>query len=107
MRVLLDENFDRRLKRSFDDEFEVVTVPERGWSGKKNGALLRAAEQEFDVLVTMDRSMEHQQNLGTFDLGIVLVTAKSNRRRDVTPAVPEMNRVLRQIRSGELLVVST
>lgn len=37
MRVLLDENLDRRLKESFDEELEVLTVIERGWSGKKNG----------------------------------------------------------------------
>ena len=92
MRVLLDENVDRWLRRLLDDEFEVVTVPERGWSGKKNGNLLRAAEQEFNALVTMDRSMEHQQNLDAFDLGIVLITARSNRRRDVMPAMPEVNR---------------
>ena len=106
MRVLLDENVDRGLKHSFDDEFEVVTVPERGWSGKKNGNLLRAAEQEFDALVTMDRSMEHQQSLSAFDLGIVLITAKSNRRRDVAPAMAEVNRSLRQVHQGELLIVS-
>lgn len=106
MRVLLDESVDRWLRRLLDDEFEVVTVPERGWSGKKNGALLHAAEQEFDALVTMDRSMEHQQNLGAFDLGIVLITAKSNRRRDVMLTMPKVNRALRRIRSGELLVVS-
>ena len=78
MRVLLDENVNRRLKPSFDDEFDVTTVVERGWSGKKNGELLSAAEQEFDALVTMDRSMEHQQNLPAFDLGVVLIMARSN-----------------------------
>ena len=105
MRVLLDENVDRGLKHLFNDEFEVVTVPERGWSGKKNGNLLRAAEQEFDALVTMDRSMEHQQNLVAFDLGIVLITARSNRRRDVMPAIPKVNRALRQVQAGELIVI--
>ncbi|MDQ2695700.1 MAG: DUF5615 family PIN-like protein, partial [Pseudomonadota bacterium] len=63
MRVLLDENLDRRLKRAFESDFDVVTVTERGWSGKTNGELLRLAEVEFDVLVTMDRGIEHQQNL--------------------------------------------
>jgi len=61
MHVLLDENVDRRLKQSLDDEFEILTVTECGWSGKKNGELLRVAEQEFDALLTMDRNMEHQQ----------------------------------------------
>ncbi len=105
MRVLLDENVDRRLKRLFDDEFEVVTVPERGWIGKQNGDLLRAAGQEFEALVTMDRSMEHQQNLNAFDIGVVLIVARSNRRRDVAPAWPDVNRALRRVRPGELLVV--
>ena len=40
MRVLLDENVDRKLKRAFDAEHEVVTVQEHGWGGKKNGELL-------------------------------------------------------------------
>ena len=106
MRVLLDENVDRRLKRLFDEQFEVTTVVERGWSGKKNSELLRAAEREFDALVTMDRNMEHQQNLSTFDLGVVLITAKSNQRSEVESAIPQVNSALRQIRSGGLVVVA-
>ena len=106
MRVLLDENVDRRLKKSFDDSFEVTTVTERGWSGRKNGELLHAAEREFDALVTMDRNMEHQQNLGRVDLGVVLISAKSNRRRDVESAMPKVNQALQHIQAGELLLVS-
>lgn len=107
MRVLLDENVDRRLKRSFDDDFEVTTVTERRWSGMKNGELLRAAEREYDALVTMDRNMEHQQNLGSVDLGVVLISARSNRRHDVEPVMPEVNRALRRVRSGELTTVTS
>jgi predicted nuclease of predicted toxin-antitoxin system len=106
MRVLLDENVDRRLKRLFDDEFEVETVTERGWSGKSNSELLRMAEQEFDALITMDRNMEHQQDLSRFKLGVVLITAKSNQRSDVEPALPEVNRALKRIQSGKLAVVA-
>lgn len=106
MRVLLDENVDRRLKKSFDDNFEVTTVTERGWSGKKNGELLRAAEREFDVLATIDRNMEHQQNLSSVELGVVLISAKSNRRRDLEPVMPEVNRALRRVRAGELTTVT-
>jgi predicted nuclease of predicted toxin-antitoxin system len=94
MRVLLDENIDRRLKQTFDSDFEIVTVTEHGWRGMKNSELLRAAEAEFDALVTMDKGIEHQQNLSRINLGIVLISARSNRRQDVEPAMPEMNRVL-------------
>ena len=36
MRVLLDENLPRQLKRHFSADVEVLTVQERGWSGIKN-----------------------------------------------------------------------
>jgi hypothetical protein len=46
LRVLLDENVDRRLKRAFDEQHEVPTVPELGWAGKKNSELLEAAGKD-------------------------------------------------------------
>ena len=43
MRVLLDEQLDRRLKPLFDPELTVITVAERGWASMPDGELLRAA----------------------------------------------------------------
>jgi Domain of unknown function (DUF5615) len=71
LRVLLDENVDRRLKRTFDEQHEVSTVPARGWAGMKNGELLEEAGKEFDVLLTTDRGIPHQQNLLRFDLAVI------------------------------------
>lgn len=105
MRVLLDEHLDRRLKPLFDRSFEVVTVRERGWGGKQNGALLRAAQAEFDALVTMDQGIEHQQNLGTLALGVVILHAPSNRRQDTAPLIPRVNGLLQAIRPGEVVHV--
>lgn len=68
MRVLLDENLDWRLKRSFDPSFEVTTVRERGLAGVSNGALLRAAADDFDVFVTLDRNLQHQQHISEIDI---------------------------------------
>ena len=55
-RILLDEHLDHLLKELFSAEVEVRTVSEEGWSGKKNGELLRLANQTFDVFVTMDKN---------------------------------------------------
>ena len=107
MRVLLDENMDRRLKRAFDSDFAMMTVTERGWSGKRNGELLRLAEAEFDALVTMDKSIEYQQNLNRIKLGIIIVSARSNRRQDVAPAMPEINKILRTMQAGVVIHVAT
>ena len=55
MRLLLDECMPRRLKREFVGH-EVKTAREAGFAGLKNGALLRAADASFDVLITVDRN---------------------------------------------------
>jgi predicted nuclease of predicted toxin-antitoxin system len=72
MRVLLDECVPRKLKRVLGDH-EVVTVTENGWSGLKNGELLKLAQANFDVFLTMDQNLSFQQNLKRFDIGIVLM----------------------------------
>ena len=102
MRVLLDEQIDWRLKQSFDAEHDVETVRERGWIGKRNGDLLRAAAPVFDVLLTMDRGIEYQQNFPAFEIAVVLVSAKSNRRGDMEPLMPEVNRMLQAVEPGKL-----
>ena len=45
----------------------------------------------------MDRGIEYQQNLSAFDIAVVLISARSNRLRDVEPAMPAVNRVLRGV----------
>jgi hypothetical protein len=55
--VLLDENIDHRLRKDLG-EHDVVTVSSMGWSGLKNGELLRTAEENgIQVFVTGDRTL--------------------------------------------------
>ena len=106
MRVLLDENVDRKLRRSFDAKYEVTTVQERGWGGTENGDLLSLAESEFDVMVTLDTNMRHQQHLPAYDLAVVLITARSNKRSAIEPVMPEVNRLLPTVQPGRLYVIA-
>jgi predicted nuclease of predicted toxin-antitoxin system len=74
MRLLLDENLDWRLRRDLLDH-QVESVPLIGWAGIENGELLRkAVEAEFDVLVTMDSNMVHQQNMRQNAIAVVAIT---------------------------------
>jgi hypothetical protein len=57
MRILLDERVPRRLKHEPGDH-EVWTVPEMGWAGMKNGALLQLGAESFDVLLAVDPKRE-------------------------------------------------
>jgi predicted nuclease of predicted toxin-antitoxin system len=103
LRVLLDENVDRRLKREFAGGHEVVTVAEAGWAGKKNGELLRLAEQEFDALVSTDKGIPHQQDLSRFNLAVVLLRAKSNALEDLAQLMDRVNAALSSIEPGSVV----
>ena len=106
MHVLLDENLDWRLVRYFDADFQVTTVSRQGWNGMRNGELLERATAVFDALVTMDRGIEHQQNLRKYTIGVVLISAKSNRIEDILPAMLRVNEVLREVQPGQVIHVS-
>jgi len=105
MRVLLDENLPRRLLGLLGEDHAAVTVAKAGWKGKKNGELLAAAEGEFDVLLTMDRGIEHQQNLSRFDLAIVRLVAPGNTYEDLAPLMAEVDTAIRRARPGRVLRV--
>jgi hypothetical protein len=105
MRVLLDENLPRRLLGLLDEDLAAVTVAGRGWKGRKNGDLLAAAEEEFDVLLTMDRGIEHQQNLSSFDLAIARLVAPGNTYEDLAPLMEEADAAVRRTRPGRVLRV--
>jgi precorrin-2 methylase len=103
---LLDECLPKKLKREVEADV-VRTVPEVGWASAKNGALLLLAEQEFDVLLTNDRNLEHQQNLGQFDLAVVVLVADTNDIADLRPLMPAANKALKNIKAGEIVYIAT
>jgi hypothetical protein len=75
VKVLLDENLDHALRRLLG-RHEIFTVTYMGWTGLKNGELLRAAEDNgIDVLLTGDQSLKYEQNLIGRRLAIVALSA--------------------------------
>jgi hypothetical protein len=105
MRILLDECAPRPLKRELAD-YEIRTVVEMGWSGKKNGELLRLMSQEgFTILLTPDQNLRYQQNLQQAGVAIVVLVARSNRLPDLVPLIPDVRNVLNTIAPGEVIEV--
>jgi hypothetical protein len=101
MRLLLDEHLPIGLSAELHGH-AVDTVSGRGWTGIKNGELLRRMTGQYDVLVTMDRSIEFQQRLSTLPFGIVLVRARSNRIQDLRPLVPSILSALDAVSPGRI-----
>src|SRR4028119_236060 len=105
MRILLDECVPRPLKRELLD-YEIRTVVEMGWSGKKNGELLRLMSEEgFTILLTTDQNLRYQQNLQQAGVAVVVLAASSNRLPDLLPLVPDTRNVLNTITPGEVIEV--
>ena len=105
MRVLLDECLPRRLRRELPGH-EIVTVAEAGWAGVSNGALLRRAEEAFDVFVTVDRNLSFQQNLSNLRVAVVVLVAISNEFEVLKPLMPEVLRLLPSLRRGRVIRVN-
>jgi hypothetical protein len=104
MRLLLDECVPKRLRLELGGH-EVRTVFEAGWTGVKNGALLRAAEGSFEVLLTVDQGIEHQQNLTGLQIGVVIMVAPSNDIDDLRGLLPSVIEALGRIQPGQIIRV--
>lgn len=87
MKIILDECVPSIVKRGLPGR-DIITVQEVGWAGIKNGELLRRVAVEFDVFITSDKNLRHQQNLSAFDLAIILLPSNQ---------VPVVNALLSDI----------
>lgn len=95
----------RKLRRDLS-EFFVRTAQEQGWSAFKNGALLREASTSFDVLVTIDQNVRHQQNVTRFNIGLVAIEVPDTRLMYIRQLLPELRAAIARVRPGEIIIVT-
>jgi Domain of unknown function (DUF5615) len=74
LRILFDKNVPVGV-RQFLTTHDVRTLAEMGWPLQlENGELLELAEASgFELLVTADQNIRHQQNLGGRKLALVVL----------------------------------
>lgn len=104
MRILIDECLPKKLKQQLV-RYSVSTVQEIGWSGLKNGELLRRAENEFDVWLTADQNVKSQQNLNRFDIAVVVLVAPQNKLEMLLPLMPQLHDILQHIELHQLVYI--
>jgi predicted nuclease of predicted toxin-antitoxin system len=108
MKVLIDECAPKALKTFLTKHgHESLTVQEAGWAGKQNGQLLKLAETDFDVLVTVDTNLRYQQNLEGRRIAIVILQSPSNRLEHVRQYFPACVLALGRIKPGEIVQVGS
>lgn len=107
MRILLDECLPKDLAKKLLGQ-EVKTVPEAGWASISNGKLLRliAESGKFDLFLTMDKNLPHQNKVRELPFSIVVLRAKSNRLEHVFPFAQVLLRRLDEFKPGHVHLLS-
>ena len=73
MKILFDQGTPRTRRHSLAARL-VDTASERGRSDLDNGDLLQAAEDEgYDLLITTDQNIRHQQDLANRNIAILVL----------------------------------
>ncbi len=105
MKILLDECLPVRLKKLLK-EFDVFSVSEMGWKSLENGNLLKAAvENNFDVFLTVDKKLEYQQNLNSFNIAVVVFTVARNKIELLSPLIPKFEQISSKLEKGKSTII--
>ncbi len=103
MRILFDHGTPKGLARTLVGH-SVELTKSRGWDTLTNGELLSAAEQAgFDILITTDKSLPHQQNLRSRRIAVIVLGVA--RWRLIKRMVPRILAALGDMRPGTYEVV--
>jgi len=74
MRILLDQNTPAPLRYALLGH-QVETAYEKGWAKLSNGDLIAEAESAgFDLLITSDQGIPHQQNWAGRNLSLLVLS---------------------------------
>ena len=91
MRILFDNGTPRQLRRQLFGH-DVEEAREHGWDAVSNGELLdRAEEAGYEVLITTDQDIQHQQNMSNRRVAVVVL---------MNTAWPRISRRTEAIRSA-------
>lgn len=105
MKIFLDHCVPKRLLRLLS-EHEVKTAYQMDWAAKKNGELLKLVANEFEVFLTVDQNLQHQQNLASSSLRFIVLIAASNQYDSLAPLIPQVKVALTKLAPGDVIEIS-
>ena len=105
MKILLDECVTKKLEAQLS-EFEVYTVTQLGWGGIKNGKLLTlCTENNFDVLLTIDKNLIYQQNLKKYKISIAVLNTITSKIGEISQFIPSLKAQLPKFEFHKVYII--
>ena len=106
MKILLDECVTKHIKPYLSD-YEIYTVREMEWSGIKNGKLMQlCVEHSFDILLTIDKNLQYQQNLDRYPVVIVVLNSFTSKVDDLVVLLPSFRVQLQDFQKHRAYVIN-
>ena len=102
MKIFFDHCVPKRLIHLLTSEHEVRTAR----ADKKNGGLLSLVAPEFEVFLTVDQNIKHQQNLSAHSRRFIVLIGRNNRYETLSPQILKVRETLPFIQPGELVEIS-
>ena len=105
MKILLDEYVTKWLKPHLSD-YEIYTVSEMKWNGIKNGKLMAlCVDNNFDLLLTIDKNLVFQQNFYKFNITIVILNCFSSKVEELVLFIPSFKAQAAQLEKYKAYII--
>ena len=105
LRILLDEDIPVQCRHELSG-YTVKTVEFMGWKGKKDREILELAEGKFDILITSDRHIKHQQNLAHYKIGIIELHPAIDSLAGINNLMPEVRKAIPKVKPHQIIIVT-
>jgi hypothetical protein len=102
MKIVFDKCVPRPLRGELPGH-EILTAEEMNWGELENGDLIRAAEQQFEAIITSDQQWKYQQNLAVRKLAILVLP--TNRWVIVRKLASKVRAALDKVRPGDYIEI--
>ncbi len=89
------------------EEFEVFTVRELGLSGIKNGELMTyCTENNFDVLLTIDKNLMFQQHLEKYPVTIAVLNCLTSKIEELVTFLPSFKAQINTLKKQKAYIIN-
>ena len=105
MKILLDECVTKLLKKQLANH-TVFTVANMNWLGMKNGNLMKSAINEgFDILLTIDKNLQFQNNMNEYAISIVIFDSHNSKLETLISFIPIFEKQLNSFEKGKVYII--